>query len=670
MSVNGVRALGSRYELIERIGSGAMGEVWRAWDQKEKTEVAAKLMHRHFARDVDVVGRFIRERSILVSLHHPNIVEIVDLVVEGDDLALVMEFVEGGNLGAYRRAVGTMSAQMAVSTVCGILAGLAFAHERGVLHRDIKPDNVLLAGYSMPGEGTVLLSDFGIARLSQETTVQATGLLGTPYYMPPELFESGIFSQLSDVYATGIVLYELLAGRTPFEGGLSPLAVGMRHVVSMPPRLPVNDRLWRIIEVMLSKDPKQRLTAAGTLRALRALPETILEAAPLPVQPPVQKWEDISSTKAVVGGVLHVSTMDGDVGQTFVPSVQSDSSPLAVAGSVKALIPGEGASLDGATMLGISAPSAADPALESQAPASPVKKRPKWWVFVLAGVAVVALIVTGILWATGVFTRGELGRPVVSYQPGHVIGTQLPSGLRIDYEAAPEQTANNMAVRLTVKFTAAKESGVAGDILVVFPQEESGQCPSVEAMAWSSTVSPVTPSNDGVNISCGYKVPLVLLASETQDLRLIVSGVQQEDLGAWLTALKGAGDEALRDITGSLFALQRISGIRVVPQGVSLGGGTPAVPYSVFPVWAGQTPDEQTSELFRYDTLDYQASDLLLQLTGNRGFAAVTVTSCSSAQVTGHRVIAEQPIMSCVLEIRVGSIAPAQSSFAIRLGPS
>ena len=342
----GRRALGSRYELVDLLGEGAMGEVWRTWDRAGERYVAAKLLRRELARDQQIVGRFVQERAILMSLRHERIVRVHDLVVEGEALAIVMDLVEGTDLRRHLREVGTLGARDAVETTCAVLDALAAAHEQSCLHRDVKPDNVLLrGGETQAGEGPgpayadrVLLTDFGIARLAQERTVQATGLLGTPGYMPPELFVHGRFSAASDVYATGVLLYELLGGRTPFSGAGTAHTVGFRHATVRPPRLPVPDALWQVVETMLAKDPTTRLSASGTAAALREVAAQVRDVPALPVQPAPDDW-DLAQGTVVRAGPVQVELDDArvDVGATFLhgsaaaapaAAPAADSSPL------------------------------------------------------------------------------------------------------------------------------------------------------------------------------------------------------------------------------------------------------------------------------------------------------------------------------------------------------
>src|SRR3712207_538432 len=135
------RALGSRYLLERMLGSGAMGQVWVAADQRTGERVAAKLLRSEFARDPEILTRFVQERSILLDLVHPNVVRVRDLVIEGDDLAIVMDLVEGADLRARLRGAGTLPVAEAVRISADVLEALAAAHAQGVLHRDVKPDN-------------------------------------------------------------------------------------------------------------------------------------------------------------------------------------------------------------------------------------------------------------------------------------------------------------------------------------------------------------------------------------------------------------------------------------------------------------------------------------------------------------------------------------------------
>ncbi|WNI24489.1 protein kinase domain-containing protein [Streptomyces sp. ITFR-16] len=276
-----MRPVGSKYLLEEPLGRGATGTVWRA-RQREAAgaeaavagqpgeTVAIKVLKEELANDADVVMRFLRERSVLLRLTHPNIVRTRDLVVEGDLLALVMDLVDGPDLHRYLRDNGPLTPVAASLLTAQIADALAASHADGVVHRDLKPANVLLD--ERDGEMHPMLTDFGIARLADSPGLTRTHeFVGTPAYVAPESAEGRPQTSAVDIYGAGILLYELLTGRPPFAGGTA-LEVLHRHL-SEEPRRPstVPAPLWTVIERCLSKDPDRRPSAENLARALRTV---------------------------------------------------------------------------------------------------------------------------------------------------------------------------------------------------------------------------------------------------------------------------------------------------------------------------------------------------------------------------------------------------------------
>ncbi|MFJ6939508.1 protein kinase [Streptomyces sp. NPDC101132] len=276
-----MRPVGSKYFLEEPLGRGATGTVWRA-RQRETAgaeaavagqpgeTVAIKVLKEELAHDADVVMRFLRERSVLLRLTHPNIVRTRDLVVEGDLLALVMDLIDGPDLHRYIRENGPFTPVAASLLTAQIADALAASHADGVVHRDLKPANVLLD--ESGGQMRPMLTDFGIARLADSPGLTRTHeFVGTPAYVAPESAEGRPQTSAVDIYGAGILLYELVTGRPPFAGGTA-LEVLHRHLSEEPQRpSTMPEPLWTVIERCLRKEPDERPSAQSLARALRVV---------------------------------------------------------------------------------------------------------------------------------------------------------------------------------------------------------------------------------------------------------------------------------------------------------------------------------------------------------------------------------------------------------------
>lgn len=252
--------LANRYELQELLGRGAMGEVWRACDHLLGRPVAVKLLHAEEAADAE---RFRLEAQIAARLNHPNVVGMYDFDSYHDQPHLVMELVEGWNLAEERSLRGALAPAEAAAITAQAAAGLYAAHRQGVVHRDVKPANVMLTT-----DRTAKITDFGIARFAEEaaSSLTATGkIIGTADYLAPERALGRPAQPASDVYSLGCVLYELLTGRPPFSGATS-LAVVQQHVSATPAppdrlRPDIPQPLSDYVLHMLAKDPAHRPTA-------------------------------------------------------------------------------------------------------------------------------------------------------------------------------------------------------------------------------------------------------------------------------------------------------------------------------------------------------------------------------------------------------------------------
>jgi len=264
--------IAGRYELEELVGSGGMSDVFRARDNQLDRRVAIKVLHQRYAGDPEYLQRFRTEARAVARLSHPNIVTVID---RGDDAGrqyIVFEHVDGENLKELVVRSGRLPVRRAIELALPVADGLAFAHQEGLVHRDVKPQNVLLSR-----EGEVKVTDFGIARsLDVEHGVTQTGtVLGTGEYLAPEQASGKPVSPATDVYSLGVVLWELLAGEVPFKGD-NFVAVALRHVNEPVPHLrdvrpDVPPRLAAAVERALAKDPASRFPSMGALaKELRA----------------------------------------------------------------------------------------------------------------------------------------------------------------------------------------------------------------------------------------------------------------------------------------------------------------------------------------------------------------------------------------------------------------
>jgi serine/threonine-protein kinase len=292
--------LGERYQIEARIGAGGMAEVYRGFDPVLNRTVAIKVLLPQFARDTSFVERFRREAQAAARLNQPNIVGVYDTGSDDDTQYIVMEFIEGRTLADFmatgRRPTPVQAAEIAQK----IGAAIAAAHAQGVIHRDIKPGNVMVTR-----DGTVKVMDFGIARvLGPETAPQTSAVLGTASYLSPEQAQGGPVDARTDIYSLGAVLYELLTGRPPFTGD-TPVVVAYKQV-SETPALPstlnadVPARLDAVVMKALSKNPANRYQTAEEFSAdlARVVAGQEVEATPLMPAAPGDATQVISRPSA------------------------------------------------------------------------------------------------------------------------------------------------------------------------------------------------------------------------------------------------------------------------------------------------------------------------------------------------------------------------------------
>jgi eukaryotic-like serine/threonine-protein kinase len=261
------RTLANRYVLAELIGAGGMADVYAAQDRRLSRMVAVKLLRSDLARDPQFVSRFKKEALSAAGLNHPAIVSVFDSGEEAGNSYIVMELVHGKTLRELMQNVKQLDVAQALEIISGVLGALEYSHQNGIVHRDIKPGNIMITE-----NGEIKVMDFGIARVTDDPSATMTGtwnVVGTAQYLSPEQATGAVADERSDIYSVGCLLFEMLTGRTPFIGD-TPVAIAYQHVSATPPSASevngdLDSNIDAIIQVALQKDPKDRYQSAGAM---------------------------------------------------------------------------------------------------------------------------------------------------------------------------------------------------------------------------------------------------------------------------------------------------------------------------------------------------------------------------------------------------------------------
>ncbi len=351
-----------RYRVVARLGSGGMADVYLAEDNLLGRRVALKLLHHRFAEDQEFVERFRREASSAAGLSHPNVVGVFDRGEWDGTYYIAMEYLPGRSLKAVVREHGALSPTDAIDIVVQILLATRFAHKRGIIHRDIKPHNVIL-----DEEGRAKVTDFGIARAGPSDMTMTGSIMGTAQYLSPEQAQGYAVSETSDLYAVGVVLYELLTGSVPFEGD-SAVSIALKQVSVEP--VPPSERnpevgpaLDAVVMRALAKQPSARFASADEFIAALQQARVGIAPAPAPapngppptaaalVVPPLPPGRDGSpegenagrgrrramwaaaavAALAILAAVLLLLLLPSKAGQATVPDVTGETQSAAVA---------------------------------------------------------------------------------------------------------------------------------------------------------------------------------------------------------------------------------------------------------------------------------------------------------------------------------------------------
>lgn len=323
------KILGGRYEIAKYLGEGGMAVVYKARDTVLQRLVTVKILRAEFSADEEFVARFHHEARAVASLSHSNIVNVFDVGREGDVHYLVMEYVEGEDLKTMIKRKGRFAPVEAAAIARQVADALAHAHRQMIVHRDVKPHNILITP-----EGRAKLADFGIARAVSGTTLaQTKSLVGSVHYISPEQARGDTADAQSDIYALGVVLYELLTGKVPFDGG-NPVSVALKHIQDRPPAVRalnpgLSRELERIVEKAMAKKKADRYRDAGDLaidlRMTMPADETTAEETTrryLPVRVRLPRWNPaLLAGAAVILVALFIGGYLGLRSYLYVPEV-------------------------------------------------------------------------------------------------------------------------------------------------------------------------------------------------------------------------------------------------------------------------------------------------------------------------------------------------------------
>lgn len=668
--------LGASYRLVQLLGTGASGEVWRAEHTATGEQFAAKLLRAELAAEPDVVERFVRERSVLLALDHPSIVRVRDLVVEGDRLAIVMDLVGGGSARDLLLAVGTLPPSDALTITAETLDALAVAHERDVSHRDVKPDNVLLDHEWTAGStGDVRVSDFGIASVVAERDRKTTGLLGTPQYMAPESISQGRSGPAADVYGAGVMLYELLSGRTPFAGPGTDFAVAYRHVTSTPPRLDVPDALWAALSSLLAKDPAARPSAVDAAATLRRLARSLRDTPALERVDDPDAFDEVERPATVVRGGVGVGTA-----LAATDSGDADSSAV-VAAEDEPVEPGPELGTAGSQTV-------IRPLARPVLPAAPAEvettrrrfTRPDWLTnrMLLLGVVglvlVVVLVIAAVVWLPGAGKKRPGGsatgaQSASAYQQDR----PLPTGLTTTRKAVVNASAGTVELSITY---AAQTAPLTGPLLEVLPPAAKGaDCPAVTWSGEGISAKRNQPSLTGVDTACAWSVSGVdieaggsVTVQATVPADAIESGSGSSagagsggsPLQEWLDAVGTATTAAVTDqsVSGTAYPVQRLQGIDVRTPDRSVSQTT--LPVTLVPVWPSGA--DELNPLYRSPSTG-RPSEMLVDVAGGESGVRFA-DGCSGALAVssdGLVVTALSVAPTCTVRATVGNFTNLES---------
>lgn len=645
------RDLGANYQVGQRLGAGACGIVYAGVDKRSGEQVAIKFLREQYSQDTQVLTRFVSERTLLTAISHPRIVRVRDLVAEDGQLAIIMDYLPGPTLAAYLAEHTTLAPHLALTITSQTLAGLGHAHDHQLIHRDIKPDNIILTRPHDQEDPGVVITDFGIASILGASHSSMTANVGTANYMAPELIEDATIAASVDLYAVGITCYQMLTATTPFDSGdhANAFTIAHRHLTLAPPPVRgLGPKTQQFLDALLSKDPAQRSSVERLASLLQAAIEETIGQDPLPAR-------SLDTTSYHQATILKPETTAraSELPVNLPPKQPAISAlPHLPAASTATVIKPQPVSLN-----------PLERKVEDLSKAQvPAWKRIRIPVVAAVVVSVLIVILTWWLWPQSTSTVKTHSAMEASLEE-----PPLPSGLKIGRSA--KWDSQSRTITYTVNYASIK-TPIQGQVMEILSNTD-GSCATPK---WQPSQPGITATHHSqamtsIKAECAWTVTLPTIGQSPFSLTATIvpdaTPASQEDLQAWLAKQSQATTKALSDpnATSTAYPLQRLSGIRLqLPQRITQGkiipiaiiGVWPGGENTLTPIYTSPNTGEPTSVV-----KDITASDLNGVHLSDRCSGAVSITP------SGREVTALYPTTSCSISVQVGNYETEQTPITI-----
>lgn len=646
---------GSNYTVLEKIGSGASGIVYKGVQKDTSEDVAIKFLREEYREDEDIVRRFITERTSLIGLSHKRIIRTKDLIADGGKLGIVMDYASGPTLKQYLDARGTLPPKLALTITEQLLEGIQYAHENGIVHRDLKPENVILTNHRDQNDLGVVITDFGIASILGRSVRSTTRMVGTPSYMAPELIRDGTIAPSVDIYAAGIICYQLIAGYSPFDDGQedNPFLIANRHLTMAPPGIPgLDEKTWILLATLLSKDPSKRNDSAQSIALLKDAIPNVSGLPALQTASPtsafhaatVLKPEKLSAEKEAASAAL--SDQKLKISRPVLAPIE----PSTTATVLKPQLQNS----DTHTFL-------AEPERHEESTAW--WKHPRHRIALIVCTIAVLLVVAGL--SVFLFNRGVSSGSHEEIDASLEDKT-LPSGLVVNRTATwnPKESI----IDYTVSYST-NQKPISGQVLeVISDQENACLEPAWVVDNESVSVKPHSQAVTSLNASCAWTISMQEITTDPTQIHARITPPHpienREELDAWLTKISEDTHQALSSTksVSTAYPLQRLQSMRIdIPSRVEQGD---PVPLTIFGVWPGG--ENKLTPIYT-SPKNGEPTSILDDITGKDASRLRLIDRCSGAVAIssdGHDAAALFPA-NCSIGATAGNYEIDEASLTI-----